>query len=159
MQTYVAVYASRAYDHLPCPDAQARCRKAVEVALRHNAKIVIGSKMANPDPLCDATYTYLASLGFPTERIIKNPKGAGTIEETQAIAEAINHDGGGEIIAISAWYHIIRVWLIWRIVMKRSVRIRCSWQTYPWHNCLRELLVFPRTFSKILEVARVQKGA
>lgn len=155
MPTFVVVYASRAYHGLPDPDACGRCRKAVLVANQNNASIVLGVGMSNPEPLREAMKRYLVDhLGFPTERIISNPVGAGTIGESAAALDAIQENGDGTIIAVSAWYHIIRVWLIWAVALKRFVRVGISWKTYPWTNPLRELIMFPRTLYKILRAAR-----
>jgi hypothetical protein len=162
VRTFIVPYASRIENGLPCPDARGRCDAAIKIARKTKGAIVLGVGSPNgeqPSPYSEAMSKYLIEQGWPKERIIVNSTGFGTIGESRAAYETIMREGDGEIIAVSAWYHIIRVWLIWAITRKRLVRVRASWKTYPWTNPFRELIMCPLTLYKILKSARNRPGA
>src|ERR1700722_16189900 len=144
---------------MPCPDARGRCDAAIKVACKKNGTIVLGVGLRPGDKellFSEAMMKYLTSKGWPKEKIIVNPAGWSTVYETKAMYEAIKKAGDGKIIAVSAWYHIIRVWLIWAIVCKRFVGLRVSWRTYPWTNPFREFAAFPVTLYKLFKLAKIQ---
>ncbi len=152
MTTFVVVYASRIENGLPCPDACGRCDVAITVAREKNAFIVIGVGSPPNEShrlFSQAMVRYLVEHGWPEYRIIINPVGWSTINESKAAYEAIKHAGDGAIIVVSAWYHIFRVWLIWLLGLKRVVKIRFSWKTYPWTNPFREIVALVFTLYRL----------
>jgi len=159
VQTFVVAYASALINGAPCPDARGRLRKAMKIARETDGTIVIGVGSfpgKQTFEFSEASARYLNEQGWPSERILVNPAGWNTINESIAAYEAIKKAGGGKIVVVSTWYHILRVWLIWAIVLKKFVRVGINWRTYPWWNPPRELLAFPFTLFRIakLKLAR-----
>ena len=143
--TFVVVYSSRIENGLPCPDAQSRCEVAIRKALAEDGVIVLGAGgvRARGRQYSQVMRGYLVNRGWPEDRILVNAAGFGSVAESQAAYDAIKAAGGGPVIAVSAWYHVLRVWLIWALVLRKRVRLGVSWKTYPWTNALRELVLFP----------------
>jgi hypothetical protein len=155
VRTFVVPYASRVENGLPCPDARARCDKAVRVAREVGGKIVIGvgsSSSGDANLFVDAMVRFFRLRCWPKEfLIVADPGGFGTLGESRAAYNAIREHGDGKIVVVSAWYHVPRIWLIWASFGK-IVSVRVSWETYPWTNPLREFVLLPLTLAKILWV-------
>ena len=154
-------YASRIENGRLCPDCQGRCEVALKTATETNGIIVIGvgkKPGENSTRFSEAMYAFFVEHGFPKDRIIVSPSGGwSTVYESQAAYDAVKQAGDGRIIAVSAWYHVLRVWLIWALTFGRLVGIQISWKTYPWTNPIREVAALPFTLAKILR-ARIKLG-
>lgn len=161
MRTYVVPYACRLIKGSLCPDTQARCDMALKVAWEKSATIVIGVGSRNEKDhfaFSDAMVKYFTDRGWSKERIIVNPSGWTTLYESNAACEAIEDEGGGEIIAVTSWYHALRVRLTWKIALGRSVQVRTSRKGYAWYYLPREVLAFPVNAFKIFRFFH-KKGA
>jgi vancomycin permeability regulator SanA len=85
---------------------------------------------------------YLVKKGWPAEQIKMDPRGYNSISDTVYALGLV--EGGDKVIAVTAWYHAFRVWLIW-LRLGRLVGVGISWKTYPWTNPLREFLALTKT--------------
>jgi hypothetical protein len=161
VRTFVVVYASRLVNGMLCPDARGRCDAAIKVAREKAGMIVIGTGSPSRETdlrFSEAMVNYLTIIkGWPEDRIIVNPRGWSTVYETEAAYEAIKQAVGAgdcddcKIIAVSAWYHIPRVWFIWAIGFGKLVDGYFSLRTYPWTNPFRECGAWLKTLYKLLK--------
>ena len=91
-------------------------------------------------PLATTMAHWFVKHGWPHEQLITNGKGFDTITEAAAINEMLPE--GARVIAVSSWYQVLRIWLIWIIAFRRCVRISKSKSTLPSHQAVwREIKV------------------
>lgn len=136
-RTYVAPYARWSDGDFVGFDERWRFLKGLDIALHRDSMLIVtsgvppGSKKIHAEVLRD----YLVSIGVDGKKIILNPQGCNTVSDTLAIIEAIQNDGGvvgDQVVVVSSWYHIPRVWMIWKILgLKKihnfQVKFRVSW--------------------------------
>ena len=157
MKWFVLPYAyGIANDKSGLPDTEARCRcdAALEAAgSLPNAVVVLSAGMADRTVklgvphLAAASEKYLNLKGWPSAKMLINPKGKDTVTETDAALEAIGNLDS-TVVASTTWYHAFRVWLVW-LLHGRMVRLRVSWHTASRLNVLREL---PAILKSLLQV-------
>lgn len=141
IQTYIVTYAAgfgRGKSFIDST-ARKRCDKALEVARRYeNVIFVLGAGISavglrrHHASLADEMAKYFESKGWPRERIITNPLGYDTVSETAAAIEAIELSSKepAAIIAVTSWYHVPRVFAIWRWGFGKKVAVvACSSQS------------------------------
>ncbi len=143
MTSYVVVYARGLQaDGSPCPEGKMRCDLGLKIAQGiPDSIIVLGAGIPEyaqrngASSLSESMAVYLVNNGWSLEKILINPKGYETVGETSAVIEAIDDfDEGGPIIAVSSWYHVFRIWIIWLIfgalVQTKSVKHRIGVLTF-----------------------------
>lgn len=154
-QTYVIPYAAGFGRGKAFIDstARTRCDKALEVARRYDGAIfVLGAGISavglrrHHASLADEMAKYLESKGWSRENIITNPLGYDTVGETAAAIEAIELSSKGEItaIAVTSWYHALRVFLVWRLGFGKKVSVvSCVTKDFHFLGIFKELCALP----------------
>ena len=125
-----------AIDHVGgCEESIARCGTAVgayiEIARRRRQKAMIltaggrtkDCRMLEVPNLSDAMWHDLIKFFWlePREvRLTMSPDGTNTLRETLVALEELRrlefNPEQDEIIAVSSWFHLPRIWLIWRLL-------------------------------------------
>lgn len=130
MQTFIVPYACGFGQNFE-PDrvGKIRCRAAMMLAHRqYDPVIVLGCSMPEYSPynqtLSRVMSNYLEGLGWPKNRIIANAKGYDTITETAAVLEITDQLEPSKIVAVSSWYHIPRIRMIWHIAFRRGIQTK-----------------------------------
>ena len=154
-QTYIIPYAAgfgRGKSFIDST-ARKRCDKALEVAHRYDGAIfVLGAGISavglrrHHASLADEMAKYLESNGWPREKIITNPLGYDTVGETAAAIEAIELSGRGEhtAIAVTSWYHALRVFLVWQWGFGKKVSVvPCVTKDFHFLGIFQELCALP----------------
>ncbi len=109
------------------PEAIGRCRKAaalwragrVDYIVCTDAVISCGAASA------DRIREHLRAAGVPAQRIALFPYGLNTAGEVEGYRRAFAPEH--PVTAISSWYHLPRVWILWAF-RGRLVRLAASWR-------------------------------
>jgi uncharacterized SAM-binding protein YcdF (DUF218 family) len=63
-----------------------------------------------------ATLNYLTGSGWPEYHIIEPADSHNTLEETRSALAIVRMHQTEEVTVVSSWYHVPRIWLIWRLL-------------------------------------------
>jgi uncharacterized SAM-binding protein YcdF (DUF218 family) len=95
-------------------DSVDRCKAAITAARRYPGSCIIFGVDFKITDLHRLTVEWLRDAGWPSDRLILNPKGHISLGETEAAIEVLNRYDTKEVIIATSWYHVPRVWMIWR---------------------------------------------
>lgn len=132
-----------------------RCKKAVELYKKGAiGKIAITIRSRNP--LANLAWEmrhFLITSGIPESDIIVRAEGDDTVGEVLACMLCVSERDG--VVSISSWYHIPRVWFIWKMICGRRVNLAPS-RGGDWLDVSLEILAFPVSFLRFRKKSRSQ---
>ncbi len=95
---------------------------------------------------------YLIRKGIPDHIILWNAVGHNTLTETFGAIQALRkEDDVHQVIIVTHWYHIPRVWLHWRLLgWKGALKFRPCWRTgNPWGSIKWEIVSFIKLIQRV----------
>lgn len=158
MQTYIIDYAY-GFNARTCePDIVSKLR--TEAALRAlrdfpDARIVLGAGMkkmtGDCGALADSMERQLLDYGVSAEKIIRNPRGSNTLDETEAAYDALRTRGDDiYIVCATSRFHGLRVKYIWLFRYGIWPALYASELPARKRDWIRELYKIPRDIIRAL---------
>ena len=150
-RVYIIIYSSGfARKHIN-DSTQKRCDLALQLARGFADPIfLLGAGLAEYgythggfSSLADDMTHYLEGKGISKDRIVTNPIGYDTVGETAAAIEVMKLEGEAPVIAVSSWYHIPRIFIIWRWGFKKPVTVRGCAAPFSFKTIFKELIAIP----------------
>lgn len=167
-RVFVFLYAKdcEKYSWEPDDYAKRRCCVASKLIYQFpNSKIVLG---AGCERLCigrsvknlsESLMKYLTEiLGIDKNRIIINPVGKNTVEETIAMVNAVGgFKKSDKIIVVSSWFHIPRILLIWVVGYFKIVYFRFSYGIFKFVDLVHEFFGIPKSILEAVVKIHIAK--
>lgn len=123
MTTLVVYGADFTKNGLLGPETKKRCRKAARWYKRNNTRFIMTPEGYAPSvkspphtqSMASMMKEFLQFLGIPSESIIAEGRSWNTLAETLSAIHIIKKRKlSQEVIAVSSWYHIPRIWFFWK---------------------------------------------
>lgn len=145
------LYGGKVDDGKLNPDSVGRCEAALRAAKQYPDSIIVYGVDYSIPGLTETTIAWLNEKGWPAERLIVNPKGHNSLGEAEAVIEVLNQHGAKEIVIATSWYHLPRVWMIFRLLFDGRFSFSVAWATAaPIGSLFREILGIPKSFLTII---------
>lgn len=133
------------------PDSVGRCKAALRAAKRYSDSVIVYGVGYSIPQLTETTIAYLQKRGWPQNQLVVNPKGYNSLTEAEAAIEILNQHDAREVVVATSWYHVLRVWMIWKLKFRGKVAFSVSWETAsPIGSLLREVAGIPKSLLTIL---------
>ncbi len=151
------------------PQTTARCEVAAQLFRRrriHAICLTVSAQKAN-HLMADGMRACLIDRAVPNDAILVDPRGGNTAGETDCCLEIMEREVAAnpqlnvtmadvEIIPISTWYHLPRIWWLWLWRGRLIRRFGISWRHAHWADLKIEPFKFlnallrPRRSAKLV---------
>lgn len=131
---YIVIHGHHNYGYHLSPDSVARCNTALKI--RTDETIICSGGLFFPDQ--EGITVSKAMSHYLGIDCIQENKSITSIENVEEIIKMINITD--ELLVVSSWYHIPRLWLIWKLIGKRKVKLVPAPAYIPFSRLFLELL-------------------